>query len=168
MLDSKFIDGYIDSVGDLLLTEPVKRMKTFNHHEGVDTHFHSLHVSYRVYSFLNKIDFEKGKALEITRASLLHDLYLYNWYTDKHNELHAFYHPKESVKNIEKYCLLSLNSMQKDMILRHMFPLGRFPNSFGGWLLTISDKHCAALELAKKTGSFDKIYDEINQRTELK
>lgn len=158
------INGFIDTVGDLLKSEPVKSMKQYNHHGPISTHFHSVHVALRVYNYCVGKKMESEKAAEITRASLLHDLYLYNWYTDKHDEYHAFYHPKEAVKNIEKLGLLRLTDMQREMIFRHMFPLGKFPNSYGALLLTTFDKYCTALEITGRTDDYRKIYDEINKR----
>lgn len=165
-MNSKNItDRYFETVGNLLNSSVVQSMKQYNHHGPIDTHFHSVHVSYYVYKICDSAGYSDEYTSEITSAALLHDLYLYNWYTDKHDEYHAFYHPKEAVKNIRKYSLLNLTDMQREMILRHMFPLGRFPNSKGGWILTACDKYCAAKELLKKTAKFEKIYNDIDQRT---
>lgn len=158
------MNGFLSVTGDLLDKEQIRQMKQYNHHGEIDTHFHSVHVAWYVYNLCLRLGFRAEKTSVITRTSLLHDLYLYNWYTDKHSEYHAFYHPKEAVKNIEKYNIMEMNEMQKDMILRHMFPLGRIPNSTGGWILTLCDKHCANLEITGHSDAFRQIYDEINRR----
>ena len=164
MTEQDLISGFVDLAGSLMNTEPFRRMKQYEHHGQIDTHFHSVHVAFRVYRACVNKQMSKSETEEITTAALLHDLYLYNWYTDKHDEWHAFYHPKQAVKNIEKYELVKLTDMQREMILLHMFPLGKFPKSYGGFLLTLCDKYCAALELTGIIEDFKEVYDDINRR----
>ena len=165
MIDKKtdnYIDGYLRITGDLLKDEYVESMKTFSHHKEVNTHFHSVYVSYCVYRACEALGV-KDEA-DIIRASLLHDFYLYEWYTVKHDEYHIFYHPKESVKNIIGH-FGSLTDKQRDMILSHMFPIAKkMPNSVGAWLLTGADKYCAMSDYITKSKNFVGIYDEINRR----
>ena len=157
------IDLYMELTGDLLKNDLVKGMKQNNHHGEIDTHFHSVYVSYTVMKMC------KGKPYlkDTVRTSLLHDFYLYDWHIEKHEEMHAWYHPKEAVKNIKKYGMLSLDKKQEDMILRHMFPLYPLPpNSRQGWILTLADKHCATADYIRTSQKFIPIYNEINRRTE--
>lgn len=161
--DKKYIDKYIEYTGDLLKDDLVKSMNTYRHHRAITTHFHSLYVSYTVLKAAEKMKLENAR--EITRAALLHDFYLYEWYTEKHEENHIFYHPKESVKNIEKH-FGKLSEMQKNMILSHMFPLTReMPKSKGALLLTLADKHCANEDYFHLSKKFIPVYNEINRRT---
>ena len=98
------------------------------------------------------------------RAALLHDFYLYEWYTEKHEEYHIYYHPKESVKNIEKH-FAPLTPMQKNMVLSHMFPTSKvMPKYLGSWILTLCDKHCATADYFKISRRFIPVYNEINRR----
>ena len=98
------------------------------------------------------------------RASLLHDFYLYEWYTEKHDENHIWYHPKESVKNIEAH-FGALTAAQRNMILAHMFPLSRvLPQSSGAWMLTLADKRCACEDYLGASQRFRPVYDEIDRR----
>ena len=159
-------DEYIDIISPILNTDIFRSMTQYNHHGIIDTHFHSVHVSYYVYDACIKMRFNSRKTSDITQAALLHDFYLYNWYTDKHDEWHAFYHPKQAVKNIEKYALIPLTEMQRKMILTHMFPLGKIPVSAGGWLLTVCDKLCAAEELVRKGAGFKNTYNIILGKAE--
>ena len=162
--ENKTIEEFIELTGDLLRNENVKLMKTFNHHGRINTHFHSVYVSYSVLKMSNALKVNNKK--EIVRAALLHDFYLYDWHIEKHEEKHAWYHPKAAVANIEKI-FGDLNDMQRDMILRHMFPLSlQPPNSVGGWILTLCDKHCANEDIFGVSKRFIPVYDEINRRTE--
>lgn len=162
--EQKYIDKYLDLVGDILCDETVQRMKTYQHHREVTTHFHSTFVSYTVMKLCEKL--KPAEEREIVRAALLHDYYLYEWYTEKHEEKHIWYHPKQSVKNIEER-FGPLSDMQRNMILAHMFPMSyETPSSLGAWLLTMADKHCATSDYTGVSKRFIPIYDEINRRTE--
>ncbi|MGN0535699.1 MAG: HD domain-containing protein [Eubacterium sp.] len=160
----EYIEQFIAVNEDLLKNEYVRSMKDYKHHGEINTHFHSVYVAYTVMKICNLI---KADGIEeIVRAALLHDFYLYDWHLEKHEQLHAWYHPKESVKNIKKYNLIPLSKMQKEMILRHMFPLSLPPISVGGWLLTLVDKHCANRELLGFSEDFERVYKEISERIE--
>lgn len=157
------IDGFCAVAGDLLANETVDSMKTFNHHGTLTTHYHSTYVAFRVYENCTRLGISGKKTSEITRAALLHDLYLYDWHIVKHDEYHIWYHPKEAVKNIEEK-LFALTDMQRDMILRHMSPAGGVPNSIGGWLLTLNDKYCATIELLGLSDGFIPYYEAIENK----
>lgn len=156
------ISKYIELTGDLLSNEDVVRMKTFHHHREITTHYHSLYVSFTV---LRMCEFLKAKnERQIIRAALLHDFYLYEWYTEKHDELHIWYHPKESVKNIESH-FGAMSPMQRNMVLSHMFPTCvELPKSAGAWLLTLADKYCATADYIGISRKFLPVYNEINRR----
>lgn len=161
--EQKYIDRYIELTGDLLCNDLVRSMKKYHHHREVSTHFHSVYVSYNVLKVCEKLSVQKKR--EIVRAALLHDFYLYEWYTEKHDENHIYYHPKESVKNIEKY-IGTLTPLQKNMILSHMFPTTKvMPKYAGSWILTLTDKRCATADYLKISRGFFSVYDEINRMT---
>ena len=160
--ETKYIDKYLEYTGDLLSDDLVKGMEKYHHHKEVTTHFHSVYVSYTVLKMAEKMKLENAR--EITRAALLHDFYLYEWYTEKHEEYHIYYHPKMSVKNIENH-FGSLSPVQKNMILSHMFPMGiELPKSKGAWLLTLADKRCASEDYLHTSKRFSPVYNEINRR----
>ena len=160
--ENKSIEKYIELTGDLLSDELVKSMADYHHHKEVTTHFHSVFVSYSVLKVCEALKHKRTE--EIVRAALLHDFYLYEWYTEKHEEYHIWYHPKESVKNIKKH-FGSLSKMQENMILSHMFPTCvELPKSSGAWILTLCDKRCATADYLKTSKRFIPIYNEINRR----
>ncbi len=159
--DSAAVEQYLALTGDLLKNELVEGMKQYNHHGTISTHFHSVYVSFTVLKMCNRLGKEPR---EIVRASLLHDFYLYDWHTEKHEEMHAWYHPKAAVANIREH-IGELTAEQEDMILAHMWPLHLMPpKTLGGWILTAADKHCATEDIMGKSGRFDEIYEEINKR----
>jgi uncharacterized protein len=78
---------------------------------------------------------------------MLHDFYLYDWHVKgSHTGLHGFTHPKTAYENAVK--IFTLNSLEKDMILTHMWPLTFFtmPLYKESFILTLVDKKCALSE----------------------
>ena len=60
-------------------------------------------------------------------------------------KMHAFTHGKIALNNATK--LFKLNDTEKDMILRHMWPVTlKMPKTKEGFLLTLADKYCAIIE----------------------
>ena len=96
-------------------------------------------------------DFMKKKNIQVNRKSLvrgalLHDYFLYDWHIpDKTHRLHGFTHPAKALENAKKD--LMLNAIEKDIILRHMFPLTILPPmKRESWIVTLSDKICSFME----------------------
>ena len=159
-----YIDKYLDINRDLLSDSLVKSMAQYRHHGEINTLYHSVYVSYCVLKMCCTLN--AANTADIVRASLLHDFYLYEWYTEKHDENHIFYHPKESVKNIEEY-FGRITSKQKNMILAHMCPLSKkMPGSLGAWMLTAADKYCATQDYFAISARFSAVYDEILRKSD--
>ena len=95
---------------------------------------------------------------------MLHDLFLYNWRKSQRevelNGLHAFVHPKIALLNSLK--LFSLNNIEKDIILKHMWPLTiRFPKYRESYIITFVDKFCAikeSIDYIQKKDMFSYMY----------
>ncbi len=75
---------------------------------------------------------------------ILHDLFLYDWRNSK-KELnlkgyHAFIHPKIALENASR--LFKLNEKEKDIILKHMWPVTFFslPKYKESYIITVTDK----------------------------
>lgn len=157
---AKVINGFCDAVGDLLASDIVQQMRQYPHHGKVSTFWHSVYVSYLTYRFCGGLHLQQREA---ARAALLHDFYLYNWYTQKHSENHIWYHPKEAVKNAEAY-FEPLTAKQKNMILSHMWPLFvETPKSKEAYVLTVADKIAATRDLVGLSGTFTNRYAKIEK-----
>jgi uncharacterized protein len=82
----------------------------------------------------------------LIRGALLHDYFLYDWH-ERNNEhrLHAFSHPRKAMQNAcEDF---ELTSKEKNIILRHMFPLTPIPPYYlESWIVCVADKYCALKE----------------------
>lgn len=82
----------------------------------------------------------------LIRGALLHDYFLYDWHeNDPSHSLHGFRHPKKAMKNAMQD--FHLSSVEKNIILRHMFPLTLLPPTCReAWIVCIADKLCALAE----------------------
>ncbi|MCD8091054.1 MAG: hydrolase, partial [Clostridiales bacterium] len=133
---------YLECVGDLLENGEVKGLDNFEQHIGTSRLQHSLNVSY--YSFIIS-KFLHCDYRSAARAGILHDLFFYDWRTDKTSESHVFRHPKEALRNAEE--LTDLNEIEKDAIINHMFPLSSgIPHYKESYVVSAADKYSAALE----------------------
>ena len=130
-------------IKDLIENDTVNQMKFYRQHYNTSCYEHCYIVSYYCYLICKRHNLDYISA---TRAGMLHDLFLYDW-REKSTEhsLHAFKHRKVACKNACE--LFELNEKEKDMIIKHMWPLTvKIPNSKEGFILTLVDKYCAILE----------------------
>ncbi|MCI5752935.1 MAG: HD family phosphohydrolase [Oscillospiraceae bacterium] len=143
-LDSEegYNSEYYSYVSDLLDSDVVCSMKEYIQHGGITTFQHCLNVSYYNYLIckLFSLDARAG-----ARAGLLHDLFLYDWHTDK-KPSHAYLHPRTALENAEKN--FELSNMEKDIIAKHMYPvtITHFPKYRETWVIIMVDKWCALAE----------------------
>ena len=112
---------------ELINSPKVQRQKEFIQHGKVTVYEHCINVAYM--SIL-----------------LIHDYFLYDWHIPSSiNKLHGFTHARTALKNATRD--FELNDVEKDIILKHMFPLNpalpRFKESL---LVCIADKICAVYE----------------------
>ncbi len=148
------MEEYQNIIKDLLEKEEVKEMNNYRHHFDISCLEHSNHVAYYSYLISKKhnLNYE-----ELTRAALLHDLFLYDWHTHKcpkgFTNMHGFSHPKEALKNAKK--ITKISDMQEDVIVKHMWPLTvKLPKYKETWIITLTDKIATIseyLEYKKKT-----------------
>jgi len=147
LLSSETSDGYYDAVKDLLENELVLKMKEFTQHGNTSTYQHCVNVSYYNYKLCKffKLDSRAG-----ARAGLLHDFFLYDWHThskETGDHFHGMTHPKTALLNASAH--FELSSCEKDIILKHMFPLTIKPPSYKETVVIIFvDKYCGFIETA--------------------
>lgn len=124
----------------------VQEMKNFRQHYNTSCYEHCLNVSYFSYVLAKKLNLNY---VEIARAAMLHDLFLYDWRNSKKElnlpKYHAFIHPKIALKNSMK--LFSLTEREKDIILNHMWPVTiRIPKYKETYIVTLTDKYSTVYE----------------------
>ena len=87
-------------------------MKKYRQHYDVSTYDHCLNVAYLCYKFTRKHKSLDYKSM--TRAAMLHDLYLYDWRNHVKQsffQMHAFSHPKIALNNARK--VMKLNKKEE-------------------------------------------------------
>lgn len=138
---------YRQCVEDLITSPVVLSMQDFVQHSNLSCLEHCINVSYKSYILCKYLNLNYRFA---ARGGLLHDLFLYDWYTSKpENGLHAFTHPAEALKNANMY--FNLNDVEKDIIAKHMWPLTLKPPKYRESLIvSLVDKYCAFTETLGK------------------
>ena len=87
-------------VADIISNSTVQEMKKYRQHYNTSTFEHCFNVAYISYKICKilKLDY-----VSVSRAAMVHDLFLYNWRggkkAKKFTELHAFSHPKTALEN---------------------------------------------------------------------
>lgn len=137
---------FFEIVGDIYDTPEFSSMEEYIQHADITRKQHIISVAYL--SYLNAK--EKGKNyVSAARAAMLHDLFYYDWHVpgDGSHRLHGYRHPRFALRNAEK--LFELSELEKDIILRHMWPLTPKPPRYAESLIVcLCDKYCANMESA--------------------
>lgn len=153
-------------IADLAQNRTVQQMQNFIQHCDTTCYDHCLNVAYYSYLICKKFKLDYKSA---ARGGMLHDLFLYNWRNSRKNlnldGWHAFIHPKIALENAIK--LFELNNIEKDIILKHMWPLTflKFPKYFESYIITLVDKYCAikeTIDYMQKKKNWSKLYRYAN------
>lgn len=142
-------------VTELLDSREVRLMDTFIQHANVTCLDHCLSVAYTSYWFCERLNLSVD-CRSLIRGALLHDFFLYDWHVKGNRKgLHGFTHPQTALENAEKH--FDLNDREKDIILRHMWPLTVVPPKYReSYIVSFSDKLCSVAETLRlyRTGRF--------------
>jgi uncharacterized protein len=137
---------YYKCIESLLNSKVVMEMQEYMHHGETSCFEHCVNVSYANYKVckLLKLDYKSA-----ARAGILHDLFLYDWHKDESRnmlEKHGFTHSRIALKNAKKN--FYLNDKEKDMILKHMWPLNiTLPQYKESYIIAFTDKFCCIMEV---------------------
>ena len=136
-------EKFEDIINEFINNDTVMQMKNYRQHFDVNCYDHCYDVAKTMYKVTKKFNLDYVSA---TRASMLHDLFLYDWHERKGRQnFHAFRHGKIACQNASK--LFELNDKEKDMIIKHMWPSTVIPpKSKEGFILTVIDKYCTVKE----------------------
>ncbi len=122
--------------------------RNFIQHGSTSVYEHSIRVAYYSLSLAQRLHLDRHRE-ELIRGALLHDYFLYDWHEkDRSHNLHGFRHPFTALRNAETDFVLSRR--ERNIILRHMFPLIPLPPScLEGWIVCMVDKGCSVYEVFK-------------------
>jgi len=137
---------YNSIVKDILANAEFMKLDNFFHHNSSILEHAKVvsYVSYRICKYLN-LDY-----VSAARGGLLHDFFLYDWRNHDEPELHrdryhGIEHPRIALENSMKH--FTLNDVEKDIILKHMWPLTIVPPRYQeSYVVTFVDKYVSSRE----------------------
>lgn len=134
---------FVNIIEDILANEKVQEMKKYRQHHKINCLDHCLFVSYNAYIICKKHNLDY---ISTARAAMVHDLFLYDWRKRENGRkgLHAFTHPHSALEIASSF--LELNDKEKDIILKHMWPVTfKIPKYKESFIVSFVDK-CFAVE----------------------
>ena len=140
---------YIACVSDILENPVFRSMGNYIMHGNTTCRTHCIDVSYFSYNVAKKLGLN---AEACARAGLLHDMFLYDWHDHIRttgNHFHGLTHPRVAMNNASKnFCL---SCMERDIILKHMWPLTVVPPKYKeGLVVCYADKYCCVAEVLRR------------------
>ena len=137
-----YMDAVLQHGQDILTSEHMQEEKNYMQHGSISVFDHSVNVACTCVMLSRKLPISMNER-SLVRGALLHDYFLYDWHDpDPSHRLHGFHHPKTSLHNALRD--FQLNDIEKDMIVKHMFPLTLIPPKYKESILVcIADKICA-------------------------
>lgn len=149
---------------EILASPRMQKERHFMQHGTTNCYEHSICVAYIALRIAQKFHI-RVDVRSLVRGCLLHDYFLYDWHKKEDAcPHHTFCHPKVSLKNaLEEF---ELNAIERDIIIKHMFPLcNKLPKYRESFIITFADKCCAASEIWHLY-SLEKIIAAIDGRRE--
>lgn len=135
---------FYEIISDMDKNPAVQKMKKYRQHYDCSCYEHCLSAAYYCFCICQKLNLDTKS---VSRAAFIHDLFLYDWRIRQPGRkgLHAFTHPKTAYEKAIN--LFDLNKKEKDIILKHMWPLTIVPPRYiESFILTVIDKYCALEE----------------------
>ncbi|WP_295630159.1 phosphohydrolase [uncultured Intestinimonas sp.] len=146
----RYAPDWLEAVSDLVDHPVVRSMEALPQHaKGFSCFHHSALVSYWSWRACLALGLDARSA---ARGGLLHDLYLYDWTGQRapNGKWHGTEHPRVALKNAQAF--FRLNARERDIILKHMWPLTIRPYRYlESFVVSCVDKVCAVAELLRLT-----------------
>ncbi len=130
---------------EIILSDGMQSTKKYIQHGDTSVYEHCINVACLCVLIATCFHIKVNQR-NLVRGALLHDYFLYDWHvTDNSHKWHGFTHPRTALRNARKS--FKLNKIERDMILRHMFPLNITPPRYKeSIILCLSDKIYAIFE----------------------
>ena len=108
---------------------------------------HSIAVAYYCDCLARGLRPLRFRRRQLLRGALLHDYFLYDWHDpDPTHRLHGLHHPARALENARQD--FTLDPVEQNIILRHMFPLTPIPPKYREAILVcLVDKVCSLYEV---------------------
>lgn len=143
-----------------------QRISKYPHHNKHNRGRHLLGVTFKAYSKALRKD-----GVDVTKTAIgaiLHDVFDYDWKLpkqkkEKFREKHAFSHPKKALIEAKKHFPNLIDEIVEDIIVKHMWPLGKKPKYKESWIVKWADIY-DSIEVLKKP---EEILSYIGLKTNL-
>ena len=153
-------DSFYACVEDLIENDSVLKLDDYKQHMDISRYQHSINVSYYSFIICKRLNLDYVAA---ARGGLLHDLFFYSWqdedfhrnYTSRGKAIsyHMKNHPLVAFENASK--LTELSEIEKDIILKHMWPTTkRLPRFRETLIVSLVDKLSALCEFCEFVGRY--------------
>lgn len=154
---------FLELLKEVCQDSKILESEQYKQHGSTSVLLHSILVAYFSFSLANKFHISVDEK-SLIRGALLHDYFLYDWHVkDSRHGLHGFTHPYTALRNATRD--LALNEVEKDIIVKHMFPLTLpLPKYKESIIVCIVDKLCSLYETFY-LDSFIKLYAYHLKRT---
>ena len=138
---------------DILDSYGMNKEKELMQHGLTSVYQHSINVAYLALKIDATFHLNSQRST-LVRGCLLHDYFLYDWHDHPFGRYtHGFKHPYRALENASNDFILKEN--EKNMILRHMFPLTPIPpKTREGIILCLADKIAATIEFFMRKHPF--------------
>lgn len=132
---------------DILTAPGMEIERQIPQHGTTSCFLHSVAVAYVSLLLARRLHWKLDER-SLVRGALLHDYFLYDWHVpDDSHRLHGFRHARRALDNARRE--FSLNPVETDIIVKHMFPLNLTPpRCRESAVVCCADKICAVLEVA--------------------
>lgn len=132
--------AFAGCVGDLNDRSQVQRLRQFRHHRSGSRYDHVVLVAYLSFVLARRLRWDSNAA---ARAGLLHDLF---WSECDRSLKLCLHHPEQALQNASE--LTKLSAKEENIILSHMWPVGRhLPRYREAWLVDAMDDLVAILDV---------------------
>lgn len=162
------VQEFKEIIKDITENSSVVSLKEHVQHMKGSRYKHCYEVAYYTYVITKKLGLDYISA---TRGAMLHDFYFYDWRNkgvEGQKRFHAYRHPRIALNNATEN--FDLNDLEKDIILKHMWPLTiRLPRFSESYIVTFVDKYCAMreffkfLKYKKRLKKFNKLRNQIEK-----
>ena len=162
------VQEFKEIIKDITENSSVLSLKEHVQHMKGSRYKHCYEVAFFTYVLTKKLGLDYISA---TRGAMLHDFYFYDWRNkgvEGQKHFHAYRHPRIALNNATEN--FELNDLEKDIILKHMWPLTiRLPRFSESYIVTFVDKYCAMreffkfLKYKKRLKKFNKLRNQIEK-----
>ena len=141
---------FLNKFNEVYFSSRLNKSRFHIQHGDTSCLLHSIAVAYISYRIASYLKFLKFKNEELVRGALLHDYFLYDWHDrGAAIKLHGFFHPRHALENAQAD--FELSKVERDIILKHMFPLTILPPRYKeSMLVSFVDKLCSVYETFKR------------------